>query len=94
MDEKTKELIAIGASVSAHCKPCVSYHVGKAQGLGISEELILEAIAIGQMVEKGAGSAMREFTQELMGKPPPAQDCCSGKGQFDTPAGDARCHRG
>lgn len=72
MDEKTKELIAIGASVTAHCQPCVSYHVEKAKELGICDELIREAIAVGQMVEKGAGSTMREFTQELMGKPTPA----------------------
>ena len=94
MDEKTKALIAIGASVSVHCQPCVNYHVGKAQGLGISEEHILEAIGIGQMVERGAGSAMREFTNKLFDKSAPATDCCSAKGRFDTPAGDACCHRG
>jgi AhpD family alkylhydroperoxidase len=38
MDEKVKELIAIGASVSAHCQPCLTYHVGKARELGVSEE--------------------------------------------------------
>lgn len=80
MDETLKELIAIGASVSAHCKPCVSFHVSKAQELGISEAQILEAIAIGQMVERGAGSAMREFTQELMGKTTPTHTCCVSKG--------------
>ena len=26
MDDALKELIAIGASVSAHCQPCVAYH--------------------------------------------------------------------
>jgi AhpD family alkylhydroperoxidase len=61
MDEKTKELIAIGASVTAHCQPCVHFHVKKARELGISEEQILEAIAIGQMVERGAGAAMTDF---------------------------------
>jgi len=94
MDEKTKELIAIGASVSAHCQPCVKYHVGKAQGLGIREELILAAVEVGQMVARGADSAMHEFTQELFGKPTPVTDCCTAKGRFDTPAGDAQCHRG
>jgi alkylhydroperoxidase/carboxymuconolactone decarboxylase family protein YurZ len=27
MDERIKELIAIGASVGAHCQPCLTYHV-------------------------------------------------------------------
>lgn len=80
MDETIKELIAIGASVSAHCNPCVSFHVSKAQELGISEAQILEAIAIGQMVERGAGLAMREFTQELMGNATPTHTCCVSKG--------------
>jgi len=93
MDEKTKELIAIGVSVCAHCQPCVTYHVGKARELGIGEELILEAVSVGQMVEKGAGSAMRDFTQGLFGKPG-AVECCAEKGRFETPAGDARCHCG
>ena len=93
MDEKTKELIAIGASVSAHCQPCVTYHVGKARELGIGEELILEAVSVGQMVERGAGVAMRDFTRDLLGKPGVA-GCCPEKGRFETPAGDARCHCG
>ena len=31
MDEKVKELIAVGASVGAHCQPCLTYHVVKAE---------------------------------------------------------------
>ncbi len=94
MDEKTKELVAIGASVSAHCQPCVTYHVAKAKDLGIGEEEILEAVRVGQMVEKGAGSAMREFTQGLLGKPAAGAGCCPESGRFETPAGDGRCHCG
>jgi AhpD family alkylhydroperoxidase len=35
MDERTRELIAIGASVGAHCQPCLTYHVEKARELGM-----------------------------------------------------------
>ena len=31
MDNALKELTAIGASVTAHCQPCVTYHVGKTE---------------------------------------------------------------
>ena len=61
MDEKTKELIAIGASIGAHCQPCLTYHVAKARAMAIEENEIREAIAVGHMVEKGAMSAMRQF---------------------------------
>ena len=66
MDEQTKELIAIGASVGAHCQPCLTWHVGKAREMGIDDETIREAIATGHMVEKGAMNAMRKFSDGLM----------------------------
>jgi len=66
LEERTKELIAIGASVSAHCQPCLEYHVSKARELGINEKCIKTAIEIGFMVEKGAGSAMRNFVNEIL----------------------------
>jgi AhpD family alkylhydroperoxidase len=66
MDERTKELIAIGASVGAHCQPCLTYHVEKARELGIDDEQIRLAIETGHMVEKGAMSAMRKFSANIL----------------------------
>jgi AhpD family alkylhydroperoxidase len=66
MDEQTKELIAIGASVGAHCQPCLTYHVEKARELGIDDEQIRVAIETGHMVEKGAMSAMRKFSANIL----------------------------
>ena len=60
MDEKIKELIALGASVSAHCFPCLDYHLEQAKNMGIPEKDIHEAVRIGQMVMNGAGQKMRE----------------------------------
>ena len=85
MDEKTKELIAVGASVGAHCQPCLSYHVGKARELGLSEVEIREAMAVGHMVEKGAMAAMKKFSAGVFEAPAAAApSCCNGgkpKGQ-------------
>ncbi len=67
MDEKTKELIAVGASVAGHCQPCLSYHLGKARELGTSEDEIKEAVSVGRMVQKGAMSAMNKFAQGMLG---------------------------
>ena len=58
IDPKIKELIAIGASVSANCHPCVKYHVDKARELAIDEDEIKQAIEVGQMVRKGAAGEM------------------------------------
>jgi AhpD family alkylhydroperoxidase len=61
MKDQTKELIAIGASVTANCQPCLEYHVQKAQKCGVNEESIWEAIEVGQMVKKGAMRKYSEF---------------------------------
>lgn len=66
MDKRTEELIAIGASVGAHCQPCLEYHIKAAQELNISPEEINQAIEIGHMIEKGAMSAMRKFSKSMI----------------------------
>lgn len=70
MDEQVKELIAIGASIGAHCQPCLTYHVGKAKEVGVCDDRIREAIKIGHMVEKGSMSAMRDFSKGVLNTTP------------------------
>lgn len=66
MDEKTKELMAIAASVALHCQPCLKSHIGQALNLGINSEEIDTAISVGKTVGKGAFKAMDNFSQEQM----------------------------
>jgi len=61
IDDKTKELIAIGASISANCQPCLDYHLSKAQELGADESEIAEAIKVGNLVRRGAAAKMDKF---------------------------------
>jgi AhpD family alkylhydroperoxidase len=46
IDRKTKELIAIAASLAAHCQGCLEGHVKKALKFGATREEVSEAIAI------------------------------------------------
>ena len=66
MDVKIKELIAIGASVSANCHPCVKYHVNKARELSVDENEIQQAIEVGKMVRKGAAGEMDKLASEVV----------------------------
>jgi AhpD family alkylhydroperoxidase len=66
MDDQTKELIAIGASVTANCEPCLKYHLNQAKEYGASEELIVEAIEVGKMVKKGAMGKYNEFISSIL----------------------------
>lgn len=66
MDDKTNELIAVGASVTANCQPCLKYHVGKAQEYGAAEQEIQDAIAVANMVRKGAMGKMDQFASTVL----------------------------
>ncbi len=66
MDVRIKELIAIGASVTANCQPCLKYHVKEAKESGADEQEITEAIAVAKMVRKGAASKMDQLTSTVL----------------------------
>jgi AhpD family alkylhydroperoxidase len=80
LDEQTKELIAIGASIAAHCQPCLTYHLAKAKELGIDGQLVRAAMDIGHMIEKGAMSAMQAFAKSAFDAPPEDAAVCCGPG--------------
>lgn len=86
MDEKIKELIAIGASIAGHCQPCLKYHIEQTVKLGVSLEEINTAIAVGKTVEKGALKAMDNFAKEQI-------DCLNGSEKLTSNCGcvDASC---
>ena len=69
MDQQTKELIAIGASITANCQPCLEFHVGKARQYGAGEKEISMAVAVGKTVRKGAAAKMDEFARSVSGSP-------------------------
>lgn len=70
MYERTKELIAVGAFVAAHCQPCLRLHVDQAAALGIGKDEIAEAVAVGKRVQKGGLAAMRGFADDLLEQMP------------------------
>src|SRR4030065_2929562 len=74
MDEKVAVLVAIGASVTANCKPCLEFHAKKAREIGLKEEEIQEAIDIGLMVKKGSTDVMRGVIKKVMGRSDATED--------------------
>jgi AhpD family alkylhydroperoxidase len=46
LDRKTKELVAIAASLASHCKGCLEGHIKKALKYGATKEELSETIAI------------------------------------------------
>lgn len=65
LDDRTIRLIAVGASITANCQPCLEVNVTKALENGANEGEISEAIEVGKMVRKGAASKMDKFAASL-----------------------------
>ena len=51
MTEAVRELIAIGAAISASCEPCFKFHYDRARKLNVSGEAMREAVRIGEAVK-------------------------------------------
>ncbi|HEX5394179.1 MAG TPA: carboxymuconolactone decarboxylase family protein [Rhodocyclaceae bacterium] len=66
LDEKTKELIAIGAAITANCQSCLEYHTGKAHEVGAQDAEILAAIDVGKLVRNGAAGKMNRYAARLI----------------------------
>ncbi|MCL5103587.1 MAG: carboxymuconolactone decarboxylase family protein [Armatimonadetes bacterium] len=82
LDSKTRELIAIGASVVAKCQPCLDYHVEEARKAGASDSDMRNAVSIARMVRKAGIENMDTYADEKLGgaaeeQPAPSACCCS-----------------
>jgi AhpD family alkylhydroperoxidase len=81
LDRRTRRLIAIGASLSANCQPCLQINAAKALGEGIPSQEIAEAIEIGKMVRQGAASKMDNYILNMstpVSSPASEADCGCG----------------
>jgi AhpD family alkylhydroperoxidase len=65
LDERVLRLIAVGASVTANCQPCLETNIAQALKNGADEDEIAEAISVGNMVRKGAASRLDQFISNL-----------------------------
>lgn len=66
LDRKTKELVAIGASLTAKCQGCIEGHIRKALKFGATREEISETIAIAIGVNAAAVVDLTDIAAESM----------------------------
>ena len=50
LDEKTKEMLGLVASMVLRCDDCIKYHLGKCNELGITTEQVYEVFAVANIV--------------------------------------------
>jgi AhpD family alkylhydroperoxidase len=67
LSQKEKEVIAVGASVAAGCKPCTAHHVAAARHAGATDEDITWAVDDALDVRKSATEIMAGVALEQLG---------------------------
>jgi AhpD family alkylhydroperoxidase len=65
LDSRIKALIAVGASVTANCQPCLKSTTAMALESGACEQEIAEAIEVGKGVRGGSASKMDKYILDL-----------------------------
>jgi len=53
LDNKTKELIALGIAITVRCDGCISFHVHDAMQAGASKEEIAETVSVAILMGGG-----------------------------------------
>jgi AhpD family alkylhydroperoxidase len=76
LDQKTIELISIGAAYAVNCKPCMEFHKKSAEAAGATPEEMLAAIAAGEKVKSGAAVKAKGFARDIFGEGA-GEPCCA-----------------
>jgi len=66
IDNKTRQLIAVGASMAANCIPCLHHHYQAALSAGATTEEIIEAIKIGEITKTQPGAHIKQEVLMLL----------------------------
>jgi AhpD family alkylhydroperoxidase len=81
MTEQIGELIALGAAIAASCEPCFKFHYDQARKLGLSSELMREAVRIGEAVKAASAKNILGLADRMLvageSKAAPTP-CCGG----------------
>lgn len=75
LEQRDKELAAIGASLGCNCRPCVEHHIAAGREAGLSEAELADAVA--------SARAVRDQAIELLA---PRIDALLGRGSVGVPS--------
>jgi AhpD family alkylhydroperoxidase len=73
LEQRDKELAAIGASIGANCRPCIEHHLVAGREAGLSETELDDALATARAARRQAVDLLSARIDELFGRggPPP-----------------------
>ena len=66
MDDRTRELVAVAASMAGGCQDCLKQHVAAARRLGVPSDQLHEAVNIGRAVQLHVKLGMDSLAQAVL----------------------------
>jgi 4-carboxymuconolactone decarboxylase len=66
LEQKDKELAAIGASIGALCRPCIEHHIPAARDAGLTEPELAQAVEIAEATHRTATELLLRRSHELL----------------------------
>jgi AhpD family alkylhydroperoxidase len=67
LEQREKELAAIGASIGANCRPCIEHHIPAGREAGLSEVELEDAVATAQAIRSEAVALLSARIDALLG---------------------------
>jgi AhpD family alkylhydroperoxidase len=66
LEQRDKELAAIGASIGCNCRPCIEHHIPAGREAGLSEAELADAVATARGVRDAAIELLAPRIDELL----------------------------
>lgn len=66
LDEKTKELVALGAALAGNCFPCLRYHYNRCREIGITVDDIRDALEMARTVKDVPNKNINDLANALL----------------------------
>ena len=67
LEQRDKELAAIGASIGSNCEPCITHHLAAGREAGLSQGALDAAVASAHAVRREAVELLAARIDELLG---------------------------
>jgi AhpD family alkylhydroperoxidase len=67
LDQKDKELAAIGASIGALCRPCIEHHIPAGRDAGLTGPELARAAEVAEATHRTATELLLRRSRELLG---------------------------
>jgi len=66
LDEKTRELVALGAALAGNCFPCLRYHYKQCRELGIAVDDLRETLEMAKTVKEVPNKNIYELANNML----------------------------